>query len=123
LGIKICIKVPEEKQIIFRTNLASINFNYYFLTIEEVQGENGSWIIKNTKNLGNFSELDILKALKTTISFLLTNITEPEQTIIEPTEKIVEKEIVEEVQQLQVQIQMQEQEVQKENTDHEIRKV
>jgi len=78
LRIRVHLQIPDDKQTLFQMNLAKMNFDFPFLSVEQVFEHHGVWIIKNTENLGSFNEVDVINAVQKTISFLLTDITTPE---------------------------------------------
>lgn len=82
MRIKTYIKVPEDRIHIFRANLATLNMEYNFLSIDEVSNKKGKYLLKNTKTMG-FTEVELIKALRKTLSYLLTGVIEPELAQLE----------------------------------------
>lgn len=78
MRIRVHLQIPDDKQTLFQMNLAKMNFDFPFLSVEQVFEHHGVWIIKNNENLGSFNEVDVINAIQKTISFLLTEITTPE---------------------------------------------
>ena len=78
MRIRVHLQIPDDKQTLFQMNLAKMNFDFPFLSVEQVFENHGTWIIKNTENLGSFNEVDVINAIQKTISFLLTDIITPE---------------------------------------------
>ena len=75
-------RFPEDRIHIFKINLACLNIKCPYLEVNEVDAKQGIWKVQNNKTLG-FSDLELIRNFKKTISFLLTGVVEPELLTLE----------------------------------------
>jgi len=77
LRVRVYLRIPQDRLHIFKMNISSLKMNYPFLAIKEVNRKEYIWRLKNTKTMG-LTELDLFKAFKDIIHFLLTGVIEPD---------------------------------------------